>query len=149
MGVPAELQDLPGWVGAGETLGCLPWDRHPHPVGTQELLHCLARLPAPKVPWGWGSQTNPVSSPQPVRSLWRGLQGDSPKCHLLLANGVFFLGLFFFTAQKSLKVKISASCWRTSKRLCATPVSSLHRVFVLPSHLLICICHFWTSRLTH
>lgn len=87
-------------MGAGETLGPPMGQTSPSPQHPGALAPC-GTSGCSKSALGTGVTASPVSSPQPVKSPWRGLQGDSPKCHLLLANSIFFLGLFLLTVQNS------------------------------------------------
>lgn len=75
-----------------------------------------------------------------VQSHSEGWQGDSPWCHLLLANSLYFSfpGLVLFHTRKSLSPKIYMSWWKMSKRRCASLISSLQRNFVSASTLLTC-----------
>lgn len=138
-GVPAELQDLPGWAPGSPWLS--PSGPAAHPVSSCSACHIQLLQKCT----GDGHHGQP--QPAAVRSLCRGLQGDGPKCHLLLANNIFYLCFVLFCSTKSLKVKISVGCW-TSENLCTTPMS-LWMFFVSPSHLLICICSRTTFGMTH
>lgn len=97
------------------------------------------RLAAPKGRWRWGVAEHPASSP------WRVCKVTVPSVTSFLLT-VFSSGVVLLPSTKSLKVKISVSCWLTSERLCAALIL-LWRVFILPPHSLICICHSWTSRM--
>lgn len=117
--VSAELQVLPAWVGTGETPGCSLEMSIPMPSAPR--CSCLAwHLFLLQKCIGDGDHRQSPFQPVPGVKLMEGSTGWQPQCHLL-ADSAFLLCLFFLTAQNHLK--ISVSCWMTSKRLSATLIS--------------------------